>query len=80
MTLVSMPFVNPVRKVVVSDAPQGGGGFNRLSAGNKTYGGGRPMPNIGRVDNAQAARGYQQRDAMAEARRNALIRRAGGTA
>lgn len=54
----------------------GGGGFNNLAAGNKHYGSGRPMPTTGRVADKL---GYAQRDAAAAARREALIRRAGGT-
>ena len=48
-----------------------GGGFNRYSAGNKHYGGGRPMPTMGRVD----PQGYEERDALTKAKRNALLRR-----
>ena len=53
----------------------GGGGFNPYAAGKKVYGGGRPNPNSGGVDNAAAAAGYQQRD-LKNARRDALLRRA----
>lgn len=49
----------------------GGGGFNPYSAGDKSYGGGRPMPTIGAVD----PMGYQERDLMARARRNAILAR-----
>jgi len=45
--------------------------FSPYTAGNKVYGGGRPMPTIGPVDKM----GYRQRDRMAKARRNALLRR-----
>lgn len=65
--------VNPMRQMLAS-IPQGGAGFNRLSAGRKHYGAGRPMPNIGGVSNANAAAGYSERDA----RREALMRRAFG--
>lgn len=41
------------------------------AVGNKVYGGGRPIPNIGPVD----PMGYQERDAKAAARRNAILRR-----
>jgi len=34
-------------------------GFNKYAAGNKTYGGGRPMPTVGPVDPL----GYAERDA-----------------
>lgn len=47
-----------------------GGGFNPYTAGNKSYGGGRPMPTIGPVDPL----GYRQRDASLQARRNAMLR------
>lgn len=46
-----------------------GGGFNAMAAGNKTYGGGRSMPNIGRSDPT----GYARRDAKADLQRNALL-------
>lgn len=41
------------------------------SVGNRVYGGGRPMPNIGPVDRL----GYAERDAKASARRSAVSRR-----
>jgi hypothetical protein len=47
-----------------------GGGFNPFAAGNKSYGGGRPMPTIGPVD----PMGYKERDASTQARRNAMLR------
>jgi len=49
----------------------GGGGFNPLAAGRKTYGGGRPFPTSGPVDPL----GYAERDAEARMKRNALLRR-----
>lgn len=49
----------------------GGGGMDPYAVGNKVYGGGRPMPNIGPVD----PMGYAQRDLMAQARRNAILQR-----
>ena len=49
-----------------------GGGFNRLAAGRKTYGAGRPYPNIGKKT-AAAQTGYAERDA----RRNAIMKRYG---
>ena len=45
-------------------------GFNKYAAGNKVYGGGRPMPTIGPVDPA----GYKERDAM-NIRKTAMLRR-----
>ena len=68
---------NPIRRFVAG-APQGGGGFQRYAAGAKHYGGGRSMPNVGKIRGADAASGYNQRDVAANARREALIRRAGG--
>jgi len=41
------------------------------AVGNKIYGGGRPMPNIGPVDRM----GYAERDNKASARRDAILRR-----
>ncbi len=46
-----------------------GGGFNKMAAGNKTYGGGRPMPTIGPVDPL----GYAERDRKGKSRRNAML-------
>ncbi len=68
---------NPARRLIAG-APQGGGGFQKYAAGRKHYGGGRQMPNIGRVGSAKAAAGYNQRDAQAAARLEALKRRIGG--
>jgi hypothetical protein len=45
--------------------------INPYAVGNKVYGGGRPMPNIGPVDPS----GYRERDNKAAARRNAIERR-----
>lgn len=53
----------------------GGGGFNPSSAGGKRYGSGRRNPNQGA---AQDMTGYGARDLRNEARKNALLRRAGG--
>ncbi len=47
--------------------------FTPYSAGNKSYGGGRPMPNIGKTANMT---GYAQRDAQMAARRQAFMDRA----
>jgi hypothetical protein len=66
------PIVQPVAPPQ-SSAPIGGGGFVAGAAGNKVYGNGAvTAPTRGPVTNTQ---GYQQRDAMAAARRNALINR-----
>lgn len=46
-------------------------GFNPYAAGNKSYGGGRPMPTVGAVDKT----GYAVRDRLTKTRRNALLRR-----
>lgn len=46
-------------------------GVAPYAVGNKVYGGGRPMPNIGPVDKM----GYRERDLKHEARRNAILRR-----
>jgi hypothetical protein len=51
-----------------------GGGFNRQAAGSKTYGAGRPFPNMGKTANKA---GYGKRDAM-NARANAIQKRLGG--
>jgi len=53
----------------------GGGGFNRYAAGGKRYGSGRRNPNQGK---AQDKTGYGARDLKNEARKNALLRWAGG--
>ncbi len=45
--------------------------WSPYTAGNKVYGAGRPMPTIGPVNPA----GYRERDRMAKARRNAILRR-----
>lgn len=49
----------------------GGGGFLAYAAGNKIYGAGRSMPTMGRVDPL----GYRERDALAAAKRNAILRK-----
>jgi hypothetical protein len=59
----------------VPNPPPGMGGFNSYAAGNKRYGGGRSMPNIGPVANPQ---GYSERDNKALARKNAILRRLKG--
>lgn len=69
---------NPIRGILAR-APQGGAGFNAYAAGDKRYGLGQGgAPNTGTVSNPQAAAGYNQRDVLAAARRNALIQRAQG--
>lgn len=47
-----------------------GGGFEKYTAGNKHYGGGRLNPTMGPVDRT----GYIERDAALKARRNAIYR------
>ena len=75
--------MNPLRTAVAVSQPRktqagtslvGGGGFNPYAAGNKAYGTGRPAPTYGQVDKT----GYAMRDGKAAARRDALMRRAGG--
>ena len=63
---------NPIRQQF-SGPTTGGGGFNALAAGRKSYGGGRPMPTSGKVTDKK---GYGLRDAKAKARREALLKRA----
>jgi len=46
-------------------------GFNAFAAGDKKYGSGRPMPNIGPSDPL----GYRERNLQIEARKNAIGRR-----
>ncbi len=53
----------------------GGGGFNKYAAGAKRYGSGRLNPNQGA---AQDKTGYGARDLRNKARREALLKRAGG--
>ena len=62
-------------QLATAGAPQGGAGFNSLAAGKKVYGGGRPMPTMGKV---QDKSGYAMRDGKMAARREALMRRTGG--
>lgn len=45
--------------------------YNPYATGNRVYGGGRSMPNIGPSDPA----GYRERDKLHKARRNAMLRR-----
>lgn len=58
-----------------TDSSVGGGGFNNAAAGNKSYGQGRPMPNIGATSNKV---GYAKRDQAMAARRDALLNKAKG--
>lgn len=64
--------VNPIRNQFGRPAI-GGGGFNSMAAGRKSYGAGRPMPTSGKVTDKK---GYAERDGKAKARREALLRRA----
>jgi hypothetical protein len=57
--------------VAYTGVSTGGGGFNAYAAGKKSYGSGRPMPTIGRVNPT----GYAERDRMEKARRNAILKR-----
>lgn len=49
----------------------GGGGFNSYAVGRKVYGGGRSFPTSGKVDPT----GYKERDRVAKARRDAMLKR-----
>lgn len=64
-----------MNQLATAGAPQGGAGFESLAAGSKSYGGGRPMPNLGKTQNMA---GYAKRDGKMAARRDALMRRSGG--
>lgn len=61
----------------VPNPPPGQGQFNPYAAGNKHYGGGRSMPNIGPVSGSGQL-GYAQRDNEAMARKQAILRRLKG--
>lgn len=61
----------------VPNPPPGFGQFNSYAAGNKRYGGGRSMPNIGPVS-GMGQMGYNQRDNEAMARKSAILRRLKG--
>lgn len=67
---------NPLRNQIAG-SPALGNGFNAYAAGDKVYGAGRPMPNVG-IGGAQSAAGYNERDVRAAARRKALLGRIGG--
>jgi hypothetical protein len=49
-----------------------GQSFNPFGTGNKVYGSGRSMPNLGPTSSPE---GYAERDKKAKARRNAMLRR-----
>lgn len=59
---------------VPNPPPGGPTGFQKYGVGNKSYGGGRPMPNIGPVG-GQGLMGYANRDQQAKARKDAIMRR-----
>ena len=61
----------------VPDPPPGANQFNSYAAGNKHYGGGRSMPNIGPVSGSGQL-GYAERDNQAKARKAAILRRLKG--
>lgn len=71
-----MAIEHPLRRTFAS-APQGGAGFNSYAAGKKHYGTGRSAPNVGKTA-AAGKLGYAERDAKAEARKQALLRRTKG--
>lgn len=50
------------------------GGFDAYALGDKMYGAGRPMPNIG-ATSREGRKGYQARDNRLRARRDALLDR-----
>lgn len=50
----------------------GGAGFNSFGAGDKVYGMGRSMPNLGPVGDRS---GYAKRDREVAMQRNALLRK-----
>lgn len=59
----TMPVASPSQKVA------------DYATGKRHYGTGRSMPNVGKTPNKI---GYAQRDVLAAARKQALLRRAGG--
>ena len=61
----------------VPNPPPGMSGFNSYAAGNKFYGAGRSMPNIGLMGGDGMA-GYAERDNKAKARKDAIMRRLRG--
>lgn len=64
-------YLNPLKGV--NGSTEGGGGYNALSAGRKSYGAGRPFPNAGKTG-AEGKAGYSFRDA----RRRAIMNRQQG--
>lgn len=50
----------------------GSSGFQPYAAGNKIYGGGRPMPNLGPVTDTQ---GYVERDLRLKTLRENMLKR-----
>jgi hypothetical protein len=72
---VGVPQARKSMLAETAEPPQGGGGFEAYAAGKKAYGGGRPMPTMGKV---QSKAGYGMRDGKMAARREALMRRSGG--
>lgn len=63
-----------IRKALALSGFNKPGGFEAYSLGNKTYGAGRPMPNIG-SSSYQGRKGYQGRDNRLRAQRDALLQR-----
>jgi hypothetical protein len=72
---VGVPQARKSMLAKTAEPPQGGGGFEAYAAGKKAYGGGRPMPTMGKV---RSKAGYGMRDGKMAARREALMRRSGG--
>lgn len=64
-------------KRVPNPAPGSNTGFNSYSAGKKSYGAGRSMPNIGAVSGSGML-GYAKRDNENKARKDAIMRRLKG--
>lgn len=64
-------------KRVPNPPPGNASQFNSYAAGNKRYGGGRSMPNIGPVSGSGQL-GYAERDNQAKARKDAILRRLKG--
>lgn len=71
-----MPVVDNFGNKKVPNPAPGMKAFNPYAAGNKSYGSGRPMPNLGPVAHPQ---GYDERDNRAQARQNAIMRRLQGS-
>jgi hypothetical protein len=51
--------------------PRSTSSYNPYAVGDKVYGGGRSFPTAGKVDR----QGYKERDAVAKARKDAILRR-----